>query len=81
MAKSATEVRKKFAEENMYCEIYEHENGCISREIEWGDWKRDHAYSDHLMREMGYDCTDEEVTEENGSDFYSSIHFYEKMED
>ena len=23
MAKSATEVRKKFAEENMYCEIYE----------------------------------------------------------
>lgn len=80
MAKSATEVRKKFAEENMYCEIHEHENGCISIEIEWGDWKHDHAYSDHLMREMGYDCTDEQVTEENGSDCYSSVHFYEKME-
>ena len=39
----------------MYCEIHEHENGCISIEIEWGDWKHDHAYSDHLMREMGYD--------------------------
>ena len=37
MSKSAKEVREKFAEENMYCEIYEHENGCISIEIEWGD--------------------------------------------
>lgn len=25
MAKSAKEVREKFAEENMYCEIHEHE--------------------------------------------------------
>ena len=42
MSKSAKEVREKFAEENMYCEIHEHENG---------------------------------------SDCYSSVHFYEKMED
>lgn len=34
MAKSAKEVREKFAEENMYCEIHEHENGCISIESE-----------------------------------------------
>ena len=81
MAKSVEEVRKKFAEENMYCEINENENGCISIEIEWGDWKHTHGYSDYLMEEMGYKCTFEEVTEEDGSDCYSSVHFYEKMED
>ena len=43
MAKSVEEVRKKFAEENMYCEINENANGCISIEIEWGDWKHTHG--------------------------------------
>ena len=81
MAKSVEEVRKKFAEENMYCEINENENGCISIEIEWGDWKHTHGYSDYLMEEMGYKCTAEEVTEEDGSDCYSSIHFYVKKDD
>ena len=81
MAKSVEEVREKFAEENMYCEINENANGCISIEIEWGDWKHTHGYSDYLMEEMGYKCTAEEVTEEDGSDCYSSIHFYVKKED
>lgn len=80
MAKSVEEVRKKFAEENMHCEINEYES-YIAIEIEWGDWKHDHGYSDYLMAEMGYKCTDEKVTEEDGSDCYSSVHFYEKMED
>ena len=80
MAKSLEEVRKKFAEENMYCEINEYES-YITIEIEWGDWKHDHGYSDYLMAEMGYKCTNEKVTEEDGSDCYSSVHFYEKMED
>jgi hypothetical protein len=33
------------------------------------------------MKQIGYDCTDEQVTEENGSDTYSAIHFYEKVEE
>ena len=68
-------------ENNLYCEVYEHANGSVSVEIDWGDWKHYHAYCDHLMKQIGYDCTDEQVTEENGSDTYSSIHFYEKSED
>ena len=49
---SVEEVRKKFAEEDMYCEINENENGCISIEIEWGDWKHTHGYSDYLMEKI-----------------------------
>ena len=51
----------------------------VQIEISWGDWKHDHAYCDHLMKQKGYVCTDEQVTEEDGSDTYSAIHFYEKV--
>ena len=62
MAKSAKEVREKFAEENMYCEIYEHENGCISIEIEWGDWKHDHRLLQNVMEQNGFECVDKYIT-------------------
>lgn len=76
---TAQDVSNLLKENGLYGDVYEHENGCFSIEIEWGDWKHDHAFCDHLMREFcGYTCTDEKVTEENGSDTYSSIHFYEK---
>lgn len=75
------DIRKYLKGNNLYCEVYEHANGCISVEIEWGDWKHDHAYCDHLMKQKGYVCTDEQVTEEDGSDTYSAIHFYEKVEE
>ena len=45
--------------------------------IEWGDWKHEHSYCDYIMRTHGFIKTDEQVTEEDGSDCYSSIHFYE----
>ena len=53
-------------------------DGTVEVEISWGDWKHDHAYCDHLMAYIGYKSDDEQVTEENGSDTYSSIHFYSK---
>ena len=76
-----SEIRKTLKDNDLYCEVYEHANGCISIEIEWGDWKHEHGLCDHLMKQMGYICTDEKVTEENGSDTYSAIHFYEKVEE
>lgn len=45
--------------------------------INWGDWKHDHAYMDYLMKVNGFVKTNEEITEEDGSDCYSSIHFYQ----
>lgn len=76
---TAQEIRALFKEKRMYGEVLEHANGAISVDISWGDWKHDHSYCDFLMRECGYICTDEQVTEEDGSDCYSAIHFYEPI--
>ena len=75
--------------EDIINKIYEdndiwYEFSCISRNevainVEWGDWKHDHGYIDYLMEENGFINLGECVTEENGSDCYSSIHFYRKI--
>ena len=50
-------------------------------EINWGDWKHEHAYVD-LQVDKYLDSIDvdyissEKVTDEDGSDTYSSIHIY-----
>lgn len=44
--------------------------------VNWGDWKHSHIFLDRLMKELGYTLINEEITEENGDDAYSSIHFY-----
>ena len=54
--------------------------GMVSINIVWGDWKHEHGYCDNLMEYIGYNQDDEEVTEENGSDCYSAIHFFSKTE-
>ncbi len=41
-----------------------------------GDWKHDHGYLDYLMAEKGYKKVGEEVTNEDGSDWYESVHTY-----
>lgn len=60
-----------------------HESGLTTESIvaitiEWGDWKHDHDYVDYLMGELGYEKLGERETETDGSDCYSSIHFYAK---
>lgn len=55
-------------------------DGTVEIEVCWGDWKHDHLYLDHVMKENGYRLTDECVTDENGSDAYSSIHYYKRTE-
>lgn len=56
-------------------EVFEVEGGiCIS--VSWGDWKHDHLYLNHIMKEIGYSCDDEIVTEEDGSDCYSAEHYF-----
>lgn len=55
-----------------------HENEQLCVYISWGDWKHSFIWLDNLMRYIGYDLNDEEVTEENGSDCYSAIHYFRK---
>ena len=50
----------------------------VSLVINWGDWKHSHQAADEVMAELGYVLDDEIVLEENGSDCYSSEHFYSK---
>ena len=51
----------------------------VQIEISWGDWKHSHRHLDNLMSNLGYIKDDEELTEEDGSDTYSSIHYYKRV--
>lgn len=72
------ELNKYLREHQLFVDIQEDE-GRFAILIEWGDWKHDHMYCDHLMKEIGYICIEEEITEEDGSDCYSAIHTYEPL--
>ena len=70
-------IRKRLAENNLYYDVCTN-NNIIEIFIEWGDWKHDHGYLNYLMKQQGYEQIDEKTTEEDGSDCYSSIHFFAK---
>jgi hypothetical protein len=70
------EIQKYLQDHKIYAEVWE-QNDQVVVSIEWGDWKHDHLYCVHLMKEKGYDHTWERVTEEDGSDCYSAEHFFE----
>lgn len=49
----------------------------INITIEYGDWKHEHLFLTHLMKENGYSevmVTDITSEEDQGSDCYSAIH-------
>lgn len=53
----------------------------IEVEITWGDWKHTHLRTDYLigdyLNSKGISCIKSEcTTEDDGSDTYSSIHYY-----
>lgn len=52
------------------------EQQAVAVKIEWGDWKHSHRACDMLLTEAGFEKVGEKLTEENGSDCYSSIHYY-----
>ena len=72
-------VREKLRESDLYFEdvVPDGDDGVLVV-IEWGDWKHEHLYCDHLMSEMGFALEDAEVTEEDGSDTYSADRYYKK---
>lgn len=41
-----------------------------------GDWKHDHLRCKFVMKEHGFEYLNEDVTEEDGSDFYTAVHYY-----
>lgn len=58
-------------------------DGCLYIEIQWGDWKHDHLRATYLVENFFHKKAEveqvvgvEQITEEDGSDCYSSIHMY-----
>ena len=49
--------------------------------VEWGDWKHSHLRLDHLLKSQGFLLLKEDVTEEDGSDCYSSEHIFYNEKD
>lgn len=72
------QVSETLKEHNVHSEsIYQYDTlPVIVVEIEWGDWKHDHLFADMLVGELGGTLINDEVLEENGSDCYSSAHYY-----
>jgi len=71
-------IERILAENDVWVgEIYDHTSLPVTAvEVNWGDWKHDHARVDYILGECGFTKMTEHVTEEDGSDCYSSIHYY-----
>lgn len=70
-------IEKFLTENNMFPDI-QVDDDLVCLEIKRGDWKHDHLYCNHLMSRLGYELLREVVTEQDGSDNYSSQHIYRK---
>lgn len=69
-------IQRIFAAHNLWFDYdITTENTCTVT-IHWGDWKHEHGYLDYVMSKNGFELVKEDVTEEDGSDCYSSIHTY-----
>lgn len=69
------ELEKVFSEHGLYADVVP-TDGVVEVYIEWGDWKHDHLRADWLATENGWTKIDERITEDDGSDVYSSVHTY-----
>lgn len=62
---------------NIWAETYPHnELPVICVEIHKGDWKHDHWCCDDILAEAGYVKMGEKTTWDDGSDCYSSVHYF-----
>ena len=52
-----------------------HELPIICIEIS-GDWKHDHLRADYLLKQLGGVSFGEKITEDDGTDSYTSIHYF-----
>ena len=71
------EVQNLLDSNGIFADVYS-SHGTIQVEISWGDWKHEHLRADWLIANNigGLLFRNEKVTEEDGSDCYSSVHNY-----
>lgn len=71
----------KYLDDNgVWAEVYQQRStpNFICVDISWGDWRHSHLWCTTLMGYLGYKEMGVEVTEEDGSDCYSAIHYFYK---
>ena len=74
------EIQAAFKEIGLSVEaIYQIEENEILVCISWGDWKHEHLACEQTMKKLGYIQVQEVITEDNGSDCYSSEHTFIKI--
>ena len=71
------EIQEYLNENEIFGEVAEWNNQLIIS-IEWGDWKKGHLWCKVLMGYIGFTEFASKVTDENGSDTYSAIHYFQK---
>ena len=90
LASLSEEIRKMLDKEELFAEVdfqmdvEKSPGGIVTNSpsgivvsIEWGDWKHQHLRAKYLIgNKFGLECADSRITEENGSDCYSAIHFF-----
>lgn len=74
------QIKKFLSDNGCYCEsLNTDKDGTILISISWGDWKHSHIWCDQLMQYLGYQkSSNNQITEQDGSDCYSAIHFFTK---
>ena len=68
-------LREKDLYPELWSETINNETMIVAN-VEWGDWKHEHHYLDYVMGELGFSVYKVNITEEDGSDCYSAVHYY-----
>lgn len=82
LEKFLKKLEKKLHSEHQFHSIYGIGKNKIIVEIEWGDWKHEHMFTDDIVEEFlnehGINIVSQSniTTEDDGSDTYSSRHIY-----
>lgn len=75
--KAVEKISKVLDDNNIWANVWQYMDlPVVHVEILYGDWKHDHARADWLLRDMGCTLIGTEVTEDDGSDCYSAIHYF-----
>lgn len=62
----------------VWADVWYENEIAIAVNIDWGDWRHQHLWTRDLMGYLGYGELGCQVTEEDGSDCYSAVHYFVK---
>lgn len=73
---TARKIEEHLRKNDIWADVYVHDEKTLAVEIERGDWKHDHLKADYIMSNIGYRNIKQTITEDDGSDCYSAVYLY-----